>query len=67
MMMFSDDPLLDFDRYDRQQAEELAKLPICDCCGEPIQDDSCYEINGEYFCEDCLDMHFRKAVDDIIA
>ena len=27
MMMFSDDPLLDFDRYDRQQAEELAKLP----------------------------------------
>lgn len=65
-MMFSDDPLLDFDRHDRQQAEELAKLPICDCCGEPIQDDFCYEINGEYICEDCLDMHFRKAVEDIV-
>lgn len=23
-----------------------------------------YEINGEYYCEDCLDMHFRKAVGD---
>nr|DAG08886.1 MAG TPA: hypothetical protein [Caudoviricetes sp.] len=31
-MIFTDDPLSDFDRYDRQQAEELAKLPICDCC-----------------------------------
>lgn len=67
MMMFSDDPLLDFDRYDRQQAEELAKLPICDCCGEPIQDEYCYEINGNLICEDRLDMYFRKAVDDIIA
>lgn len=66
-MMFSDDPLLDFDRYDRQQAEELAKLPICDCCGEPIQDEYCYEINGDLICEDRLDMYFRKAVDDIIA
>ena len=66
-MMFSDDPLLDFDRYDRQQAEELAKLPICDCCGEPIQDEYCYEINGDLICEDRLDMYFRTAVDDIIA
>lgn len=23
-------------------------------------------INGEYICEDCLDMHFRKAVEDIV-
>jgi len=66
-MMFSDDPLLDFDRHDRQQEEALDKRPVCCYCGEPIQNDICYEINGEYFCEDCLDMHFRKAVDDIIS
>ena len=65
--MFSDDPLLDFDRYDRQQTEDLKKRPVCCYCGEQIQDDFCYEINGEYYCEYCLDMHFRKAVDDIIA
>lgn len=66
-MIFTDDPLSDFDRYDRQQEEWLNGLPVCDCCGEPIQDDFCYEINGEYICKDCLDMHFRKAVDDIIS
>lgn len=66
-MIFTDDPLSDFDRYDRQQEEWLNSLPVCDCCGEPIQDDFCYGINGDLICEDCLDMHFRKAVDDIIA
>lgn len=66
-MIFTDDPLSDFDRYDRQQEELLNSLPVCDCCGEPIQDDFCYEINGDLIFEDCLDMHFRKAVDDIIA
>lgn len=66
-MILTDDPLSDFDRYDRQQEEWLNSLPVCDCCGEPIQDDFCYEINGDLICEDCLDMHFRKAVDDIIA
>lgn len=65
--MITDDPLLDFDRYDRQQEEWLNGLPVCDCCGEPIQDDFCYEINGEYYCEYCLDMHFRKAVDDLVS
>lgn len=66
-MIFTDDPLSDFDRYDRQQEEWLNSRPVCDCCDEPIQDDFCYEINGDLICEDCLDMHFRKAVDDIIS
>lgn len=65
-MIFTDDPLSDFDRYDRQQEELLNSLPVCDCCGEPIQDEYCYEINGDLICADCLDMHFRKAVDDIV-
>lgn len=66
-MIFTDDPLSDFDRYGKQQEEWLNSCPVCDCCGEPIQDDFCYEINGDLICEDCLDMHFRKAVDDIIS
>lgn len=65
-MIFTDDPLSDFDRYDRQQEEWLKSLPVCDCCGEPIQDEYCYEINGDLICEDCLDMHFRKAVEDVV-
>jgi len=66
-MIFTDDPLSDFDRHDRQQKEALDKRPVCCYCGEPIQDDFCYEINGDLICEDCLYMHFRKAVDDIVS
>ena len=66
-MILTDDPILDFAFHDRQQEEALNKRPVCCYCGEPIQDDFCYEINGDLICEDCLDMHFRKAVDDIIS
>lgn len=65
-MILTDNPLLDFAAYDRQQNIALDKRPVCCFCGDPIQDDFCYEINGEYYCEDCLDMHFRKAVDDLV-
>lgn len=61
--MFSDDPVMDFERHDREQANRLAKLPECDYCNDPIQDDFYYEINGENICEHCLDRFFRKEVD----
>lgn len=65
-MIFTDDPLSDFDRYDRQQEEWLNSLPVCDCCGEPIQDDFCYEINGELICTDCLETNHKKCTEDYI-
>ena len=65
-MIYTDDPLLDFDRYDREQQKRPKELPVCCYCNDPIEDDFCYEINGDYYCEDCLDMHFRKAVDDLV-
>lgn len=63
-MMFTDDPLADYDRYSTRQEKQFAKLPVCCECGEPIQDDYCYEINDELLCEDCLNTYHRKAVDD---
>ena len=62
-MMYSDDPAADFARHDREQAKRLSKLPVCDICDDPIQDDFYYEINGENICEHCLDQFFRKDVD----
>lgn len=59
--------MLDFlEAHDREQQKRLKKLPVCCYCNDPIEDDFYYEINGEYFCESCLDMHFRKAVEDYI-
>lgn len=54
-----------FEMHDAEQERWLAKLPVCVECGEPIQDDYLYEINGEYVCEDCLKELYRKSVDSV--
>ena len=59
----SGDPLADFDRYEREQEKRLEQLPVCDYCGEPIQDDFFYQINGENYCPDCMEGHFRMEND----
>jgi ribosomal protein L34E len=63
-MYYSDDPIADYNRYEADQEERLDKLPKCDICGEPIQDDYLYDIYGDIFCEDCLKDKFRKNVED---
>ena len=64
--MFSDDPLIDFERHDREQAKQLERLPVCERCGEPIQDDHLYLINDEFVCPECLERDFRKDTDDYV-
>lgn len=62
MIYRSDDPNADFDRWDADRERRLAELPECDYCGDPIQDDFYYEINGDIICRGCLDRNFRKEV-----
>lgn len=57
------DPLDDFASHDREQAKRLERLPKCDICGEPIQDDHFYLIDGYNFCPGCLEDHFRKEIE----
>jgi formylmethanofuran dehydrogenase subunit E len=40
--------------YDRE-AEYEESLPTCEHCGEKIFSEDCYLINGELWCEDCID------------
>lgn len=52
-----------YDAYKQHEAEReswLSKRPICECCGEPIQDDYLYEINGDILCEECMKGEYRK-------
>ena len=65
-MFYSDDPIADFYRHDAEQQAELHKLPQCSECGEPIQDDFCYEINDELICDSCMNDNHRKSVEDFI-
>lgn len=62
--MWSDDPVADFERHDREQAAALELLPICDICNDPIQDEYLYDINGEFICECCMDKLFKKRTED---
>lgn len=64
--MYTDNPLADFDRYDSEQIKRLMTYPKCAECGEPIQDEECYEIAGELICPDCLKDNHRRWTDDYI-
>ena len=65
-MCWTDNPIADFEWYDRQQAKQLERLPVCSSCDEPIQSEHCYEINGELICPECLETYHRKYTDDFI-
>ncbi len=42
----------------RKEAEDerwLRSRPVCAWCGEPIQDEYCYEIDGDLICERCIE------------
>lgn len=52
--------------HEREQAKQLEKLPVCEVCGEPIQDDHLYLINDEFVCSDCLERDFKKRTDDYV-
>ena len=65
-MMYTDDPVADFNRWDAEQQDELEKLPICVDCGEPIQDEDVFDINGDLFCKECMMDNFKKKTERYI-
>lgn len=52
--------------HEAQQEEELSRCPKCDVCGEPIQDEYCYQIEGVAICEYCMIDNFRKRTSDLM-
>lgn len=66
MIFRSDDPGVDFDRWDAYQMEQLDRLPCCADCGEPIQDDHYYWINDESICPSCLESNYRMETEAYI-
>lgn len=52
--MYTNNPIADFHRYDAEQNRRLARLPVCDHCGEPIQQEDAVCIDHQWFCDDCL-------------
>ena len=65
-MFYSDDPHKDFDRYDTYLAQQEAKLPSCDKCGKPINDDMYFEIGCEILCESCMHDEYGRSTEDYL-
>ena len=61
-MPITDDPVADFERHDREQAEWLKKLPTCQICGDAIQQERAFEKNGFWICDECIENN-RKEID----
>ncbi len=61
----TDDPIRDFERYDREQTERIKKLPRCSECDNPIQDEYGYYINDEWICPECIEQYRKPIEEDI--
>lgn len=48
-----------WEAYDRQCAAWEYKLPICELCGEHIQQDKALHIMGLWICDDCINDNMR--------
>lgn len=64
MYFRSDDPLKDFQRYDALMAAREAQLPVCEKCGEPVDDDIYFEIDNEILCEKCMHDLYARSTED---
>lgn len=64
-MFYTDNPILDAERYADEQEKWLQKLPVCCKCKERIQDDTCFDIHDEIICEECMEQ-FRKYTEDFM-
>lgn len=61
-MSYTNDPIADFDAWDAEQNKRLEQLPECADCGEPIQDETAFYIDGEWICEICMDSYRREVL-----
>lgn len=50
--------------HESMEQDELLKFPVCDCCEDPIKQDTFFLINGFKFCEQCLKDEFERWTED---
>ena len=57
---------MDLNRHEREVEAWLRSRPVCDSCGEPIQDEYMYEINGDKLCEECWNEYVKDEIRTVI-
>lgn len=56
------DSLSLWEAHDAEQERQLARMPQCADCDNPIQEEEAYYINGEWICERCMDSYKREVL-----
>lgn len=62
-MIYTDDPLRDFERWEDEQYLWEQNRPICCECGEHITDEVMWEFEGKNYCERCVNDHKQYIID----
>lgn len=55
-----------WERHDAEQQAQLNRLPKCSECGEPIQDEQCFEFEGKYICKRCMKDNHEVDTEDLM-
>ena len=63
MSYLSDDPGRDFDRWDMEQERRRVRLPVCERCGDHIQSETLWNINGMLYCPECASIEFEEDIE----
>lgn len=61
--MFTSDAHRDFLMHDHMTVQRMKRFPICDICGEPIQDESYHVLFDNNVCDRCLNDNIRFVED----
>lgn len=51
-----------WEAHDARLNRQLEQLPVCEDCGEHIQDETAFYINGEWICHDCMSSYEREVL-----
>ena len=49
-----------WEQHDAEQEAWLDSLPKCEDCGDPIQDEFIFEVDGDTLCERCMNKRYKK-------
>lgn len=66
LRQYTNNPPADYDAHCREQDRAMELLPECCECGNRIEDDFCYEINGEIICETCMEQYKKFTMDLVV-
>lgn len=55
-----------WEAHDRKKEKMLEDLPICEICGEPIQQEKAVYYNDQWCCRDCEEEFWREIREDFL-